>query len=1111
MGMWNCRKGLIDMNYEATSKFEEVKQFLIKRKLHMLCLIETDLHGTMSRHRRTVTLTKNDIYSVLGISGYNIYLPSTWKRHGQARILVYAKEELNINEKQLEASLTDLPILSFEISLGKEKKTIVNFFYREFTSGVTGLKTSQEQLERLNRMIKHWKILMDSNKDVVCLGDANLCAMKWNDSNYQFKEHAETVQTFLLETETSQLVKQFTRSEFARGGVVSRSCIDHCYSNAPGKVSHPEIVAVGSSDHLGIVITKYTRAPKIKPKVIMKRSYKNFKVEDFLKDILNSNINENVKAVQNVEEAALEFEKTFKEILDVHAPIKIFQTRSNYSPFLSEKTKKLIEMRNSWKEMAVKFGYKSAEKIAKDIGKEIKRATTEDKATYFNKDFGECCDRSNAWKTAKTIIGMNNNSSPTSIKVADVHGSVQHVRNPQQLAQLFNKFFKNKVDVLRQKTDRTPVVSPAARLKNWLSKRSNPLPPFKIKEINLNQFRKIMKKIKKKRTHGTDWIDKGSLKIAGPLVEEALMHLINLSIREGRFSSRWKPQLIFPHHKKKERDLLENYRPVSHLVQVGIMVEYAVYSQIVEHFVKYDLFHPNHHGSIANHSTTTALIQLHDTWLEAADKQELSGVCLLDQSAAYDLLCHQTLREKLELYNFDKTSIDWLMSYLGGRTQLVQIESKVSEPIEGGDHAVPQGSVLGGLLHVINSNDLPACHQEGDSVVYVDDNSDTVSAKDPVVLRNSIENEAGNSAQWLKDNRLCVAGDKSKLLVIGTRKLRSSKLTEKTTIMVDNKEIVETDSEKLLGVVINNELTWKNHLYGDADNEGLIQQLSSRIGVMKKMARVMEAKNLQFFASGLFYSKLSYCLPVFGHVLGMEKYNDRNSRYQSYTTKDNRKLQVLQNNLNRVLLKAKYDTNTEVLLKETKSLSIQQMIAYQTAVLAFKIINTGKPSYIASRMKRIETGLALRDQKGKIRLEKRRLAITKEGFIHRASIILNNIDEDLRNEDNLKKFKLGMREWVLKNISTKPRPKFDRAENRVVPRNIALVNNTDQRDIRQFLINQTEPFGAPFPPRSSQPTPTDRPPPAPNRDQVTVQGILRYFSQERNQQTKNYSEQEDMN
>ena len=155
--------------------------------------------------------------------------------------------------------------------------------------------------------------------------------------------------------------------------------------------------------------------------------------------------------------------------------------------------------------------------------------------------------------------------------------------------------------------------------------------------------------------------------------------------------------------------------------------------------------------------------------------------------------------------------------------------------------------MLGGLIHVINSNDLPACHDEGESVVYVDDNSDTVSAKDPAVLKDSIEREAGNSAQWLTDNRLCVAGNKSKLLVIGTSRLRASKLTTKMNIKVDNQEIIETSSEKLLGLIINNELTWKNHLYRDDENEGLVQQLSKRLGVMKEMARVMNRNNLEFF------------------------------------------------------------------------------------------------------------------------------------------------------------------------------------------------------------------------------------------------------------------------
>ena len=82
--------------------------------------------------------------------------------------------------------------------------------------------------------------------------------------------------------------------------------------------------------------------------------------------------------------------------------------------------------------------------------------------------------------------------------------------------------------------------------------------------------------------------------------------------------------------------------------------------------------------------------------LEAADNGELSELCLLDQSAAYDLLCHQTLREKLLLYKFSESSISWLMCYPGGRTQLVQGEARTSSQVECDDcdSGVPQGSVL---------------------------------------------------------------------------------------------------------------------------------------------------------------------------------------------------------------------------------------------------------------------------------------------------------------------------------------------------------------------------------------------------------------------------------
>ena len=79
--------------------------------------------------------------------------------------------------------------------------------------------------------------------------------------------------------------------------------------------------------------------------------------------------------------------------------------------------------------------------------------------------------------------------------------------------------------------------------------------------------------MKCKRVHGTDERDSYSLKLAAPLIEDSLLHLVNLSVESQKFSTPWKPQLMLPFHKKKEKTKVENYRPVSHLVEVGKLVE----------------------------------------------------------------------------------------------------------------------------------------------------------------------------------------------------------------------------------------------------------------------------------------------------------------------------------------------------------------------------------------------------------------------------------------------------------------------------------------------------------------------------------------------------------
>ena len=522
------------------------------------------------------------------------------------------------------------------------------------------------------------------------------------------------------------------------------------------------------------------------------------------------------------------------------------------------------------------------------------------------------------------------------------------------------------------------------------------------------------------RSTGVDTIDSYSLKIAAPLIEDALEHLINLSIQSSKFPSLWKPQLICPQHKKSDKFSVENYRPVSHLVEIGKLVEREVNAQVVDHFISHGLFHKNLHGGIPNHSTDTALIQLHDMFLQAAQSKKLTAALLLDQSAAYDLLDHAILLDKLVVYNFHPNTINWFRSYLSHRSQSVQVEAKQSPFIRLGDFATPQGSVLGGTLFIIYENDFPAVRLEGESVMFVDDNTDCVSCEDPAELVNSIQSEANRSCDWLRDNNMCVAGHKSKLIVVGTSALKNNQLgNEEISISVDGQQIKESPSERLLGVVINNKMTWNDHIYGDSKNPGLINQLSQRLGLLKKISNIASKRKLRMIANGLFYSKLAYCLPLFCNVWGMETYREAETRYCCFTKEDNRKLQVLQNQVARLLIEKPCDrkTPTKDLLKMSGDLSIHQIGALRTVTLIKKVLLTGKPTYLSERlMPRIGSqrfGMMLTQDRAP-------LSLIREGFIYRGISLFNNLPDAIKIEANLSKFKSAARRWIQENVAVKP-------------------------------------------------------------------------------------------
>ena len=158
---------------------------------------------------------------------------------------------------------------------------------------------------------------------------------------------------------------------------------------------------------------------------------------------------------------------------------------------------------------------------------------------------------------------------------------------------------------------------------------------------------------------GVDMIDGFSVKLAYPLIEDVILHLVNLSLTKSHFPQYWKVSRIAPYHKKGDKQLAENYRPVSNLIYIGMICEKAVAEQIFHHFDQNNLWHENHHGFRPNHNTATALISLMDLWFQAADIGKMSGALLLDFSAAFDLVDHRIFLGKLKLYGCGEKTIEW--------------------------------------------------------------------------------------------------------------------------------------------------------------------------------------------------------------------------------------------------------------------------------------------------------------------------------------------------------------------------------------------------------------------------------------------------------------------
>ena len=197
------------------------------------------------------------------------------------------------------------------------------------------------------------------------------------------------------------------------------------------------------------------------------------------------------------------------------------------------------------------------------------------------------------------------------------------------------------------------------------------------------------------------------LLLCGDTIVPPLKIIFESILTSGIFPDVWKTANVLPIFKKENKQLVENYRPISLLPIMAKLFGRLLFRTLYNYFQSNNLITKKQSGFRPGDSATNQLIDFVNDihrLLHKKDSLEVRAV-FLDISKAFDKVWHDGLIFKLKQNGIEGITLTLLPSYLSNRKQRVALNGFNSEwaPIESG---VPQGSVLGALLFLRYMNDL---------------------------------------------------------------------------------------------------------------------------------------------------------------------------------------------------------------------------------------------------------------------------------------------------------------------------------------------------------------------------------------------------------------------
>ena len=662
------------------------------------------------------------------------------------------------------------------------------------------------------------------------------------------------------------------------------------------------------------------------------------------------------------------WKKMFNEVIEEHLPLRKVRAREHSLPWINQGLRKMMRMRNYYGTKAKKSKKPEDWEKYKTVRNEVTSMIRQARVQYYKK-IGEAAGRNprNMWRELNKLIG---NGKRLGIDRLRTEGGV--VIDRQGIADVFNEQFSSWVGVSGDGEN------------GGLGFQAS-LPQldcdFKFKRIEEEEVLQLLHSLDVKKSTGVDGIGAGLLHLVAPAVSGSLTKLFNFSLLSGEVPWEWKMARVSPIYKGGDIEIAGNYRPVSVLPVVSKIMEKLVHQQLYSYLQQHAILNPAQFGFRPNHSTQDVLVSMVDDWRLALDKDKIVGAVMIDLSKAFDSVNHSILCAKLEGYGVRAEALKWFRGYLSGRRQGVCFENAVSEwrDIKRG---VPQGSILGPLLFTIYVNDLPEAVVNSRTKQYADDTTIYLTSDNRIDLERGLSNDLALVDEWLRRNSLQLNVRKTQMIVLSRR--RRAAETKEIKVTLRNEAIVRSTKVKYLGVWIDNELKWSEHI--------AVVRRRCLLGLSKlrRLRDVLPVNIKKSVYNALIMPHLDYCSVL----------------WQECSVKLQQKLQQVQNYGMRLILSQPPRTPSKELLHKLSWVPLVRRREMCRAVMIYRCLHNQVPAYFTNYF-RTNADMGNNRTRGsdKIFLPCIRTEFGRCSFLFQGSLQWNKLKESLTKAKSLNSFR----------------------------------------------------------------------------------------------------------